>query len=54
MNYFKISLFFKDILVNRLQDKEQRLKDDISLYESQLHNQSMVLEKWDFLLYAVG
>jgi hypothetical protein len=30
----------QDLIVNRLEEKEQSLKEEIGLYESQLHNQS--------------
>ena len=32
-------LLIKDLLVNRLEEKENKLKEDIALYQSQLHNQ---------------
>ena len=34
----------QDLLVNRLEEKEQSLKEEIALYESQLHNQSLFLK----------
>jgi hypothetical protein len=33
-------LFFQDMIVNRLEDKESKLREDISLFDSQLNNQS--------------
>ncbi len=36
---FEIEKQRQDLIVNRLEEKESKLKEDIALYQSQLHNQ---------------
>ena len=42
-NKFEVDKQRQDMIVNRLEEKEGKLKEDIALFESQLHNQS----KWE-------
>lgn len=39
-NKFEVDKQRQDMIVNRLEEKESKLKEDIALFESQLHNQS--------------